>query len=129
MQTVRKSRKWAVPALCVIFGVAYLAAFWAGGNFVAGVGPFAIMVGYGLLLLLGGRSEVIRTLRAQPSDEMWGAFLMRASQFSFSVLVIVLLGMAFYEIARGQDAQPYGLLCLVGGASYIGSLIWLRWRS
>lgn len=128
MQT-KSHRKWAVPALCLAFGVAYLAAFWIGGNFVAGVGPFVIMVGYGLLLLLGGRSEVVRTLRAQPSDEMWGTFLSRASQFSFSVLVVVLLGMAFYEIARGQDAQPYGLLCLVGGVSYIAALIWFRWRS
>lgn len=48
---------------------------------------------------------------------------------SFYVLVVVLIGMAFYEIARGQDAQPYGLVCLVGGASYIGVLIWLRIRS
>ncbi len=118
-----------VPLLCLAFGVAYLAVFWIGGNPVAGVGPFVIMVGYGLLLLLGGRSEVIRTLRAQPSDEMWKSFDARASLFSFFVLVVVLIGAAFYEIARGQDAQPYVLLCLVGGASYVGALIWLRLRS
>ncbi len=128
MQTT-SNRKWAVPLLCLVLGVAYLATFWIDGNPVWGVGPFAIMVGYGMVLLLGGRSEVIRTLRGQPSDEMWGSFSMRASLFSFYVLVLVLIGMAFYEIARGQDAQPYGLLCLVGGASYIGALIWHRFRS
>lgn len=123
------NRKWTVPVLCLIFGVAYLAVFWIGGNPVAGVGPFAIMVGYGLLLLVGGRSEVVRTLRGQPSDEMWRSFDVRASLFSFFVLVAVLIGMVLYEIARGQDAQPYVLLCLVGGASYIAALIWFRLRS
>lgn len=123
------SKKWVVPLLCVLFGGAYLAVFWIGGNPVAGVGPFAIMVGYGLLLLVGGRSEIVRTLRGQPSDEMWRSFDMRASLFSFFVLVVVLIGMAFYEIARGQDAQPYALLCLAGGASYVAALIWSRLRS
>jgi len=128
MRTTSNS-KWAVPVLCLIFGVAYLAAFWIGGNPVAGVGPFAIMVGYGLLLLLGGRSEIVRTLRAQPSDEMWKSFDVRASLFSFFVLIAVLIGTGLYEIARGQDAQPYALLCLAGGASYVAALIWFRLRS
>lgn len=96
---------------------------------MAGVGPFAIMAGYGLLLLVGGRSEVVRMLRNQPSDEMWKSFDTRASLFSFFVLVAVLICMGLYEIARGQDAQPYALLCLAGGASYIGALIWFRVRS
>ncbi|MGH3146297.1 MAG: hypothetical protein ACRDTR_10905 [Rubrobacter sp.] len=122
------SRRWVVPLFCLIFGFVYLAVFWIGGNFVAGVGPFVIMVGYGLLLLVGGRSEVVRTLRNQPSDEMWSSFAVRASLFSFYVLIVVLLGMVLYEIARGQDAYPYALLCLVGGASYIGALVWLRMR-
>lgn len=128
MQTT-SHRKWMVPLVCLGLGLAFLVVFWIGGTPVAGVGPFVIMAGYGLILLLGGRSEVVRTLRGQPSDEMWKSFDVRASLFSFLVLVGVLIGMAFYEIARGQDAQPYGLLCLVGGASYIGALIWHRFRS
>lgn len=124
----KSNSKWAVPTLCLLFGVAYLVVFWIGGNLAAGVGPFAIMVGYGLLLLVGGRSEIVRTLRNQPSDEMWRSFDVRASLFSFFVLVAVLLGMGLYEIARGQDAQPYALLCLAGGAGYIAALIWFRLR-
>lgn len=126
--STRSSRKWAVPLFSLAFGFVYLVAFWIGGNPVAGVGPFVIMVGYGLLLLVGGRSEVVRTLRNQPSDEMWRSFDVRASLFAFFVLVFALLGMGLYEIARGQDAYPYAMLCLVGGASYIGALIWLRLR-
>lgn len=126
--STRSSRKWVVPLVCLVFGFVYLVAFWIGGNPVAGVGPFVIMAGYGLLLLVGGRSEVVRTLRNQPSDEMWRSFDVRASLFAFFVLVIALLGMALYQIVRGQDASPYAMLCLIGGASYIGALIWFRLR-
>lgn len=123
------NRKWTWPLMCLALGAAFLVMFWIGGQPVAGVGPFVIMVGYGVVLLLGGRSEVVRTLRGQPTDEMWKSFDVRASLFSFLVLVVVLIGMSFYEIARGQDAQPYAALSLIGGASYVGALIWHRFRS
>lgn len=112
-----------------VHGGVFLLAFWISGNPGARLVPFGVMVGYGALLLIGGRIEVVRVLRGQPTDEMWASFNVRAILFSFFVLVAVMIGAGVYEMARGQDAQPYALLCLVGGASYIGALIWFRLRS
>ena len=57
-----KTKGWAVPLLCVLLGLAFLTVFWIAGNPGAGLGSLAIMIGYGLLLLVGGRSEIVRTL-------------------------------------------------------------------
>ncbi len=46
MQTTN-SKMWAVPLFCLHLGIAFLVVFWIAGNPGAGVGPFAIMVGYG----------------------------------------------------------------------------------
>lgn len=128
MQTT-STKKWAVPLLCLILGVAYLVAFWLGGNLGAGIGGLAVMVAYGALLLAGGRSETIRTLRGQPIDERWQMFDLRASAFAGTIVITVLIGGFLYEMARGQDGNPYSLLAAVAGISYIAALLWLRWRS
>lgn len=123
-----RSKRWTLPLLCLLFGVAFLLAFWAAGNPVAGLGPFAVMIGYGVLLFTGS-SEVVRVLRGQPSDEMWSSFNLRAIWFASEVLAVVIVGAFVYEIARGQDGQPYALLGFVFGVSYIASLLWFWWRS
>lgn len=128
MQTT-SARKWAVPLLCLILGVAYLVAFWLGGNLGAGIGGLAVMVAYGALLLAGGRSETIRTLRGQPTDERWRMFDLRATAFAGTIVITVLIGGFLYEMAQGQDGNPYSLLAAVAGISYIAALLWLRWRS
>ena len=71
MQTPN-SKKWAVPILLVAMGVVYLVVFWVRGELRAGVGAAVFMVVVAALLLFGGRSEVVRVLRGQPTDEMWG---------------------------------------------------------
>lgn len=128
MQTTR-TRGWVVPLFCLLAGVAYLVAFWLGGNLGAGVVPFLIMFAYGALLLFGGRSETIRVLRGQPSDERWQMFDLRASAYTGFVVIAVLIGSFFYEVARGQFGNPYGLILAIGGLTYLASLLWLRWRA
>lgn len=122
-------KRWVVPLLCLFLGLAYLGAFWLAGNPGAGVGPFAIMVGYGLLLLLGGRSEIVRVLRGQPSDERYRMFDLKASAIAGTVTLSILIGGLFYELAQGHYGNPYGLILAVAGVTYIASLFWLRWRS
>jgi hypothetical protein len=127
MQTAN-SKKWAVPIFLVAMGGVYLVAFWAGGEVWAGVGAAVFMVVVAVLLFFGGHSEVVRVLRGQPSDEMWRSFNMRAIWFASEVLAVVVVGAFVYEIARGQDGQPYALLGFVFAAAYVAALLWLRWR-
>ena len=103
-------------------------AFWAGGELRAGVGAAVFMVVVAVLLLFGGRSEVVRVLRGQPTDEMWRSFNLRAIWFASEVLAVVVIGAFVYEIARGQDGQPYELLGFVFAVAYVAALLWLRWR-
>lgn len=127
MQTTR-SKRWAVPLLCLLFGIVFLLAFWAAGNPVAGLGPFAVMVGYGVLLFTGS-SQVVRVLRGQPADEMWRSFNLRAIWFASEFLAVVIIGAFVYEIVRGQDGQPYALLGFAFAVAYVAALLWFRWRS
>jgi hypothetical protein len=131
MQTTnfKRWKVWVVPVFILLMGGVYLVAAWVGGRPGLGVGMAAIMVVVAALLLAGGRSEVVRVLRGQPTDEMWRSFDVRATLFASFVSIVVMVGAVVYEIARGQDGQPYALLCFVGGVSYLAALIWFRWRS
>ena len=80
-----------------------MGAFWAAGNPGAGLGPLAIMVGYGVVLLVGGRSETVRLLHGQPTDERYRMFDLRASAITGTVTLSILIGGFFYELARGHD--------------------------
>jgi hypothetical protein len=86
------NKGWAVPLVCVLLGLAFLAVFWISGNPGAGLGSLAVMVGYGLLLLVGGRSEIVRTLRGQAPDERYGMFDLRATAITGTVTLSVLVG-------------------------------------
>ena len=52
--------KWFLPLFAVALGALVLAAQWIGGSPESGLVSFAIMVAFGALVLLGGRSETIR---------------------------------------------------------------------
>lgn len=103
-------------------------AFWAGGELRAGVGAAVFMVVVAVLLLFGGRSEVVRVLRGQPTDEMWRSFNLPTIWFASEVPAVVVIGAFVYEIARGQGGQPYALLGFVFAVAYVAALLWLRWR-
>ena len=123
------NKGWAVPLVCVLLGLAFLAVFWISGNPGAGLGSLAVMVAYGLLLLLGGRSEIVRTLRGQAPDERYGMFDLRATAITGTVTLSVLVGATLYELARGQDPSPYVTIIAIAAVTYLAALLWLRWRS
>lgn len=123
------NKGWAVPLVCALLGLAFLTVFWIAGNPGAGLGSLAVMVGYGLLLLVGGRSEIVRTLRGQAPDERYGMFDLRATAITGTVTLSVLVGGALYELVRGRDPSPYVLIIAIAAVTYLASLVWLRWRS
>jgi len=60
MRTARS--KWFLPPFALVLGFVLLAAQWIGGNPLSGLTSLAIMAGFGVAVLLGGRSETIRGL-------------------------------------------------------------------
>ena len=65
---VTRSR-WFLPLFAVALGVVVFVAQWIGGDPGSGLVSFAIVASFGLLVLLGGRSETIRGLRGDGRDE------------------------------------------------------------
>ncbi len=90
-RTESRWSRWVVPALALLGGAAYLLANWFGGNLALGLVMFAVMVAYAAVLVLGGRSELIRLLRGQPIDERYRAFDLRASALAGGILLVALL--------------------------------------
>ena len=121
--------KWFLPLFSVALGLIFLAALWAGGERRAGLESLAIMVGLGLLILLGGRSDLIRGLRGDGRDEYWQRIDVHATALAGSVVISAILGMCAWEGAHGRDGSPYVQLGALGGVAYVAAVALLRWRS
>jgi hypothetical protein len=120
--------KWFLPGFCVALGCAIFAAEWIGGNPREGLYALALMTAFGLVILLGGRSETVRGLRGDARDERFRMMDIHASAFAGFVLIVTLVVLALIELARGNDIDPYGQLLTVGGAAYVAGLAFMRWR-
>jgi multisubunit Na+/H+ antiporter MnhB subunit len=124
---VTKSR-WFLPLFCAGMGAVTLAAAWAGGQPGVGVISLAIMAGFGLLILLAGRSETVRGLRGDGRDERFAQIDLRATAATGLVLIVVLIVSWLTEIARGHSGSPYDWMGAIGGLTYLLAVAFFRWR-
>lgn len=120
--------KWFQPLLAVGVGVLFLAAMWIGGDARTGVYSLVVMVGFGALILLGGRSETVRGLRGDGRDERFKHIDLAATAFAGIVLITMVIGAFLVEVARGQDGSPYAALGAVAGLAYLAAIAVLRIR-
>lgn len=120
--------KWATPAFSVGIGIVYLIEATIGGDITLGLGMFAVMIVFTAVLLLGGRNDVIQVLRGQPADERYKSFENRATVIAGNITAVFVIAMFVYELARSGDIAPYAVIAAVFGASFIGALVWLRYR-
>jgi hypothetical protein len=127
---VRRTR-WLVPGVAVALGLVLFAAQAARGATADGLGSLAILTGYGVVLaVFAGRSETVSLLRGDTVDERAGLIQLRATAFTGTVLVTVLVGGFLVQVARGAaDTGTWAALCAVGGVSFMGSLAVLSRRN
>lgn len=78
---------------------------------------------------LGGRNETIRMLRGDGRDERWALIDVRATAFAGMVIIVILAGAAFWEMAHGRTPEPFAPVLCAGAVSYAAALLWLRRRS
>jgi hypothetical protein len=127
-QAVTRS-KWFLPLFSLALGGVMFAASSLGGHPGAGAISLAIMAGFGLFVLLAGRSETIRGLRGDGRDERFAQIDLRATAVAGLVLIVALIVSWLVQIAQGHSGSPYDWLCAIGGLSYALAVAFFRWRS
>ncbi len=127
MTSIARTR-WFVPAFAFGLGLCCFAAIWIGGDLWAAVAALALMTGFALVVLLG-RSDMIRGLRGDGRDEYWARMDIHATALAGHILIGVVIVMCFWEWAHGRDGSPYAQLGAIAGLAYLASLGLLRWRS
>ena len=120
--------KWFLPAFCVALGGAVLTAQWIGGDLHGGLLSLALLSGFGLLILVSGRSETVRGLRGDARDERFRQIDIRATAFAGTILVLTLTAVWLIELGRGRSGSPYSELMAVGGVAYLAAIAFMRWR-
>ncbi len=120
--------KWFLPLFCLGLGIVALVASWLGGQPGAGWISLAVITGFGLFILLAGRSETIRGLRGDGREERFAQIDLRATAVAGLVLITILIVAWLVEIAQGHSGSPYGWLCAIGGLAYLLAVVLFRWR-
>jgi hypothetical protein len=107
--------KWFQPLFAVGLGLLFLTAMWMGGDARGGVYALGVMVAFGGLILLGGRSETVRGLRGDGRDERFRQIDLAATAIAGMVLITAIIGAFLNDEERRNLAQRLsGLLAQVG---------------
>ena len=120
--------KWFLPSFSLVLGLVMLAVYWLGGQPGEGAISLALMVAFGLVVLLAGRSETIRGLRGDGRDERFAKIDTHATAVAGLAVLIALIVAWLVATARGQSGNPYDWLLAVGGLAYILAIAYFRWR-
>ena len=120
--------KWFLPLFSVALGVVVFVAQWIGGSPRSGLVSFAILAGFGVLILLGGRSETIRGLRGDGRDERFRQIDIEATAIAGIAVLTAIIVAFVIELARGHDGAPYAWLGAIGGLTYLLAVVVLRLR-
>jgi hypothetical protein len=111
-------------------GGAFILAFVIFGLAAVGHVPLrlalamsGVMVAYGLILLVGRRWDPIAVLSAPGEDERAASAHTRAAATAGQVMVLVIVGGFFYDVARGAvDQSIWPPLGGVFGVTYLVGL-------
>src|SRR5262245_30788474 len=122
------SSKWFIPLFALGAGLVIFGAQWIGGDLGGGLVSLGILAGFGLLVLLGGRSETIRGLRGDGKDERFRQIDIHATAIAGLAVISAILIAFVVELARGHDGRPYGWLGAIAGLAYLAAVTVLRLR-
>jgi hypothetical protein len=122
------SSRWFLPLFAVALGLVVFVAQWIGGDPGSGLISFAILVGFGALVLLGGRSETIRGLRGDGRDERFRRIDIHATAVAGLAVISAIIIAFLVEVARGHSGSPYSWLGAIAGVAYLAAVIVFRIR-
>src|SRR6478609_5665915 len=117
----------ASAAVLLVGGGALAAATWIAGDHgfaIALVAVYVILAGVAYLWS-GGRGDVAAIMRAG-GDERQRSLDRDATAITGLVMGGAAIIGAIVQVARGEDPGGYGVLCVVGGITYVVAIAWLR---
>jgi hypothetical protein len=117
-----------LPTFALALGVVVFVAQWIGGSPSSGLVSLAILAGFGLLILIGGRSETVRGLRGDGRDERFRQIDIHATAIAGTVVISAIIVAFIVEVARGHSGSPYTWLGAIAGLAYLAAVIVLRLR-
>jgi hypothetical protein len=120
--------KWWVPLVSVALGIVVFVAQWIGGDPGGGLVSLGVMTAFGVLVLLGGRSETIRGLRGDGRDERFRQIDIHATALAGLAVILAVIIAFIVELARGHNGNPYSWLGAIGGVTYIAAIVVFRIR-
>jgi hypothetical protein len=109
-------------------GFVFLGVEWSAGHLASGLKSLAVLAVVGAVFAFGGRSETIRGLRGDGSDERLRMIDRNATTLAGFVLIVWVIVGFFVEIAQNHSGNPYALMGAVAGLVYIAAIIWQRFR-
>lgn len=121
MQMARSSShpRSLVPLLVAAVAVPTFVAFWIGGQPELGAAWAGASLVFGLLLLLGGRSDTISMLRGDADDERTLALEYQAMTVTALVMGVALAGLFLAAGLRGESGVTYGVLLILAEVTHV----------
>jgi hypothetical protein len=85
---------------------------------------FVMTLGLGLFFVFS-RADFARAATGEGDERQQG---INQSALGISYLAVGMTALVgfFFELARGQGAGPFTLICFVGGVTHLGSLLYLQ---
>ena len=125
---VTRSRWW-MPGFSLFLGAIMLVAFTIGDNVGQGLISLGIMAVLAAIFAFGRRSETLQGIGGPGRDERWAMIDLRATAMTGLVTITFVIGAFLYEVASGEDGEPWSQIGAIAGLSYVISVALLRWRS
>lgn len=123
------TRRLAVPVTALFLGAAAWVAQAVGGDFRGGALSFAIMAAYAVVVFaFATRSDIAGVLAGSARDERYRAIDQRSLAATGLVLILYVIGGFLWEQAHRHSGMPYTLMGAVAGATYLGSIVYGRFR-
>ena len=125
----RTGHRGVTAAVLLVGGGAVAAATWASGDHGLAVGlvVFYVLAAGVAYLWSGGKGDVAAIMRVG-GDERQKSIDRDATAITGMAMSLAALVGAIVETAQDGDPGAFGVMCLVGGASYVVALIALRHR-
>jgi hypothetical protein len=120
--------RWFIPLFALAIGFVFLGVEWSAGHRIRGLYELAILAAVAAIFAFGGRSETIRGLRGDGSDERLRMIDRNATLLAGFVLIVWVCVAFFFEIAHNRSGSPYALMATVAGLVYIAAIVWQRLR-